>query len=54
MKIKEKETLTETEEYYRKECLLKAYYYGKTIYPDITLYERRISENYPDELLFSC
>jgi len=51
MKIREKETLTIQEEIYRKECLLKAYYSGKILCPGKTLYERRVREFYPEELL---
>ena len=50
MMISKKKTLTQQEEAYRKECLLKAYYYGLAIYPDTALYERRVKEYYPDEL----
>ena len=50
MMISKKKTLTQQEEAYRKECLLKAYYYGLAIYPDNALYERRVKEYYPDEL----
>lgn len=49
--LSKEETLTQQEEAYRKECLLKAYYLGKLIYPDNSLYERRMCENYPDELI---
>ena len=51
MKLSEKETLTEPEEVYRKECLLRAYYLGKIYCPGKTLYERRIREFYPEELI---
>lgn len=51
MKISEKETLTQQEEVYRKECLLRAYYMGKAMVPDNTLYEKRVLENYQNELL---
>lgn len=50
MMLSKKETLTQPEEAYRKECLLKAYYSGLVIYPNNTLYERRLKEHYPDEL----
>ena len=50
MMLSPKETLTQQEESYCKECLLKAYYSGLAIYPNNTLYERRLKENYPDEL----
>lgn len=51
MVLKEKETLTKQEETHSKECLLKAYYLGKIMTPDNTLYERRILEHYQSELL---
>ena len=51
MKLSEKETLTQQEEVYRKECLLRAYYLGRAIIADNTLYERRVVEDYRNELL---
>ncbi len=50
MKLSEKETLTQEEEVYRKECLLKAYYFGKTKITEGELYKRRVQEFYPNEL----
>lgn len=49
--IKKKETLTEQEEARCKECLLKAYYINKALYPENKLYEQRIRECYPEELV---
>lgn len=51
MKLSEKETLTQQEEIYRKECLLKAYYFGQTKITGGKLYKRRVQEFYPNELL---
>lgn len=48
--IKKKETLTEQEEARCKECLVKAYYINKSMYPPKSLYERRLRECYPEEL----
>ena len=53
MKLSEKETLTQEEEVYRKECLLKAYYLGQTKIAGTKLYKRRVQEFYPNELLES-
>lgn len=50
MKLSEKETLTQQEEAYRKECLLKAYYLGQTKIIRKPLYEKRVLEFYPKEL----
>ena len=53
MKISEKETLTQREEVYRKECLLKAYFLGQAKLTGKNLYQRRVQEFYSDELLGS-
>lgn len=50
MMIKKKETLTQQEEVYCKECLLKAYYLGKMKLSGKELYKRRVLEFYPDEI----
>lgn len=49
--LKKQETLTEQEEARCKECLLKAYYINKALYPAKPLYERRMRECYPEELI---
>ena len=49
--LKKKETLTEQEETRCKECLLKAYYINKAWYRPKELYEKRMKECYPEELL---
>lgn len=48
--IKKKETLTEQEEMRCKECLIKAYYLNKAMYPKNTLLELKIQKFYPEEL----
>ena len=50
MKLNEKETLNQQEEACCKECLLKAYYLGKTNITRKPLYEKRVLEFYPKEL----
>lgn len=49
--LKKKETLTKQEEARCKECLLKAYYINKAWYRPKELYEKRMRECYPEELL---
>lgn len=49
--LKKKETLTEQEEARCKECLLKAYYINKAWYRSKQLYEKRVKECYPEELI---
>lgn len=49
--LRKKETLTEQEEDRCKECLLKAYYINKAWYRPKELYEKRIRECYPKELI---
>jgi len=49
--IKKKETLTEQEEARCKECLLRAYYINKACYPQKELYEKKVMECYPEELM---
>lgn len=51
--IQKKETLTEQEEAHCKECLLKAYFINKSLFPAKKLYEKRINELYPEELIMS-
>ena len=49
--LKKKETLTKQEEARCKECLLKAYYINKAWYRPKELYEKRMRECYPEELI---
>ncbi|MBP3567535.1 MAG: hypothetical protein J6K04_00070 [Lachnospiraceae bacterium] len=49
--LKKKETLTKQEESRCKECLLKAYYINKAWYRPKELYEKRMRECYPEELM---
>ena len=49
--LKKKETLTEQEEARCKECLLKAYYLNKAWCCPKELYERRMRECYPEEVI---
>lgn len=50
--IKKNETLTEEEELHCKECLIKAYYLNKALFPEKKLYEKKIERYYPEVLLF--
>lgn len=50
MMLSEKETLTQQEEAYRKECLLKAYCLNKAEYSAKNRYKERVLEFYPDEI----
>lgn len=49
--LKKKETLTEQEEARCKECLVEAYYVNKAWCRPKELYERRLRECYPEELV---
>lgn len=49
--IKKNETLTEEEELRCKECLIKAYYINKALYPGKKLYETMLCKYYPDVLV---
>ena len=49
--LKKQETLTEQEKARCKECLLKAYYISKAWYRSKPLYEKRVMECYPEELV---
>lgn len=49
--IKKKETLTEQEKARCKECLINAYYINKAWYQPKELYERKLRECYPEELM---
>lgn len=46
--IKKNETLTEEEELRCKECLIKAYYINKALFPMDRLYERKLRMYYPE------
>ena len=50
MMLSQKETLTQQEENYRKECLLKAFYLNKAEHFANMLYEERVLEFYPEEI----
>lgn len=49
--LMKKETLTKQEEARCKECLLRAYYINKAWYQPKSLYEKRMKECYPEEVL---
>lgn len=49
--IKKNETLTEKEELRCKECLIRAYYLNKSLFPEKKLYEQKIKKYYPDVLI---
>lgn len=49
--IKKNETLTEQEELRCKECLIKAYYLNKALFPKDELYEQKIQIYYPEILM---
>ena len=48
--IKKKETLTVQEESRCKECLIKAYYVNKALFPENKLYEQKVRAYYPNVL----
>jgi len=49
--IGKKETLTEQEEVRCKECLIKAYYINKSLFPEKKLYEQKLRLYYPEVLV---
>lgn len=46
--IKKNETLTEEEELRCKECLIKAYYINKALFPENNLYRKKLHSYYPE------
>ena len=49
--IKQNETLTEKEELHCRECLIKAYYLNKALFPENKLYEKKLYMYYPEVLM---
>ncbi len=48
---KNENNLTDEEEFFCKQCLIKAYYLNKALFPTKELYLVRLQENYPDVLI---
>lgn len=46
--IKKNETLTEEEELRCKECLIRAYYINKALFPENNLYRKKLHSYYPE------